>query len=498
MRRALLLFAIGWTLAAPVALAQRVTLESEVDHPSVLALRQILDSGRYLLLDRDTILPASTVLPDNLVVVGATVRLDGRVNGSVAVLNGTFFLRPGSHVTGEIVSVGGIVLRSGRATSGDTISVPLEVEVSLERSGGDYHLALTPPPPPARIRPAGLFGLAAPTYQRVDALSLRAGVGIRLGADSLAPVLHLSPVLRTARGSLGGTAALDATLGHDAEVTLAAGRETRTSDRWVRGDLENSAAAFFVRSDARDYYDSDFASLILSARPAPPLVSGETALTPRVELRVENDRSLPARDVFTVLGSEPWRTNPNIDEGRIASVIPGATLDWRGVTASGGITADVEVGRSLREGSWTEGTNFAHLVADGHWSMVSLWQHTIGLRAHYLQPIGSRRAPRQRWSAIGGSTTLPTLDFDAFRGDHLLFVQSSYDIPLPGLSIPFLGVPELGIRHAAGSAWRTGGPSPRWTQNLGAGLVFRVGYIFLFFDPADTGRMAVNYGITMP
>jgi hypothetical protein len=498
MRRALLLLAIGLTLAAPVAVAQRVTLQADVDHPSVAALRQILDSGRYLLLDRDTILPASTVLPDNLVVVGATVRLDGRVNGSVAVLNGTFFLRPGSHVSGEIVSVGGIVLRSGRATSGDTISVPLEVEVNLERGGGDYLLTLTPPPPPGRIRPAGLFGLAPPTYQRVDALSLRAGVGVRLGADSLAPVLRLSPVLRTARWSVGGTAALDATLGRGADLILAAGRETRTSDLWTRGDLENSAAAFFVRSDARDYYDSDFASLTLADRPAPPLISGETAFTPRVELRVERARSLTARDVFTVLGNDPWRSNPHIDEGRIASIIPGATLEWRGITAAGGITADVEVGRSLSEGSWTEGADFAQLVADGHWSMVSLWQHTVGVRAHYLQPLGSERAPRQRWSAVGGSTTLPTLDFDAFRGDHLLFVQSSYDIPLPRLAIPFLGVPDLGIRHAIGSAWRTDGPSPRWTQNLGAGLVFRVGYVFVYVDPADTGRTVVSYGITLP
>src|SRR5690606_1592794 len=168
---------------------------------------------------------------------------------------------------------------------------------------------------------------------------------IRLGADSLAPVLHLSPVLRTARGSLGGTAALDATLGRRADLTLAAGRETRTSDLWVRGDLENSAAAFFVRSDARDYYDSDFASLTLSTRPAPPLISGETAFTPRLELRVESDRSLPARDAFSVLGDDPWRTNPGIDEGRIASAIPGASLEWRGITAGGGLTADLEFGR---------------------------------------------------------------------------------------------------------------------------------------------------------
>jgi hypothetical protein len=28
--------------------------------------------------------------------------------------------------------------------------------------------------------------------------------------------------------------------------------------------------------------------------------------------------------------------------------------------------------------------------------------------------------------------------------------------------------------------------------------VFRVGYVFVYVDPADTGRTVVSYGITLP
>jgi hypothetical protein len=497
MSRSLLFLSIGLILAAPAA-AQQVHLVSEVEHPSVEALRTILDGGHYQVIDRDTVIPVTAHLPGDLVVVGATLRLNGVVDGSVAVLNGTLFTRPGSRIGGNIVSVGGIILRSGTAAVGGSLAVPLEVEVMLTREGGDYTLALEPPPPAPRLKAAGLFGLAPPTYDRVNALTLRGGGAFRLGADSLAPTLRVNAALRTARWSPGGTAALVVPVGRSVLATLAGGRETRSSDRWQRDDLTNSAAAFFIRSDSRDYYDSDFATLTLAKRAALPLIPGETFLTPSLDLRVEKDRSLAARDVYTVLGNEPWRQNPAIGEGRIASIIPGAELGWRGTTAAAGVSAGVELGRFLNEGSWTQGSDFAQLVADGHWSMISLWQHTIALRAHYLQPLGSSNVPRQRWSAVGGAATLPTLEYDTRRGDHLLFIQSAYDIPVPRLTVPFLGVPSLGFRHAIGSAWQSEGASPRWAQNIGAGVEFSFLYLFVYLDPSEGHRTVLSYGVQLP
>jgi hypothetical protein len=496
MRRIVLLTALACTILVRAAAAQRVELASTVDHPSVQALRGILDAGRYQLLDRDTVIPATAHLPGDLVVVGATVRLDGTVDGSVAVLNGTLFLRPGSRVSGRIVSVGSIVLRSARASMGDTISVPLDVEVSLVRTGGDYSLTLVPPPPPPRVKGAGLYGLAPPTYDRVNGLSVRAGADVRLAPDTLAPRLRLSGVLRTARWSPGGTASLLVPLGRT-RLTLAAGRETRTNDRWIRGDFENSVAALFVRSDARDYYDSDFASIALAGRTAPPLIAGEGFFTPRLEVRAERDRSLRARDVFTFFGDSAWRANPSIAEGKIASVLPGAEMGWRGQTADARLRASVELGRLMHD-SWSDGADFAQLVADGEWGMVALWGHTLGVRAHLLQPIGSDVVPPQRWSFLGGPTTLPTLGYDALRGDHLVFVESAYDIPIPQLTVPLLGVPTLGLRDAVGSAWMSGEESPRWTQNVGAGIQFSFLYLFLYVDPAGSHDTAVRWGVSLP
>jgi hypothetical protein len=498
MPRVLFLLLAGWLAAAQAAVAQRVHLDTEVEHPTVTALRAILDGQSYLLIDRDTILPASSRLTGDLVIVGATVRLDGSVDGSVALLNGTLFARPGSRISGPVVSVGGIVLRSSRATTGDTLTVPLDIDVTLTRSDRDYTLALIAPPPPPRLRPTGFLGLGLPTYDRVNGLSVRGGAQLRLGADSLSPLLNLSGVLRTARGSPGGTAALSAPLGHPAVLTLAVGRETRSNDRWIRSDLENSLAAIFVRSDARDYYDADFGAITLSRTPPLPLIQGESFITPRLEFRVERDRSLRARDVFTLFGDEPWRANPSIEDGRIASVIPGAEVGWRGRAAAAGLTAGVELGRSLREGSWTEGSDFAQLTVDGRWGMIGLWGHTLGVRAHLLQPLGSTEAPPQRWGSLGGPRTLPTLDFDDLRGDHLVFIESAYNIPIPHLSLPFLGNPSLGVRHLVGSAWRSGDESPRWTQNLGAGIRFSAVYLFVYIDPTDTDRATLNYGISLP
>jgi hypothetical protein len=511
MRLRPLLLSIVLSLGPVAAGAQSVSVVGSVRHPAVDTIRALLARDAYQLLDRDTVLPADADLPGDLVVVDATVRLAGRVEFSVAELGGTLFLRPGARVGGTIVSVGGLVLPSAKAEYGDTLSLPLEASSRVESRPGGYVVTLRPPARRPVVVPAGVFGLWLPTYDRVNGLSIQYRTRVNLGADTLSPHLMLGAVYHSARKAFGGEAELRVALGQPLALALGASRATPTNERWIRGDLANSASALFVRSDARDYYASDRAWLTLEARRGEALVAGEGYIAPRLRFMAERDRSLGARNVFTVLErDDPWRANLAITEGTLLSGTAGAAIRWRG--AASAFIGDVsgELGRIEPDalvfhadaagiaGAADATSTFAQLVADGRWEMTALWGHGIEVRGHLLQPLGSGAAPPQRWSFVGGPGTLPTLPYAALRGDHLVFLSSAYLIPLPWISIPVVGPPSVVLSDAVGTAWMTGEAAPPLEQSLGAGLQFSHLYATLYFDPRNLDHPTLSFGLALP
>ena len=85
-----------------------------------------------------------------------------------------------------------------------------------------------------------------------------------------------------------------------------------------------------------------------------------------------------------------------------------------------------------------------------------------------FRPAPSRLAPPQRFGYLGGGGTLPTFDLLSLGGDHLLFVESLYHIPIDRIVIRYVGSPVFSLHHAMGSAGV--GSLPRYEQNVGARL----------------------------
>ena len=67
-------------------------------------------------------------------------------------------------------------------------------------------------------------------------------------------------------------------------------------------------------------------------------------------------------------------------------------------------------------------------------------------------------------------------------GDQLVFVESSYEIPIGALVLPKLGVPTLELRHLMGTAGV--GSLPNLEQELGIGLRLSVLRFEATFDAA--------------
>lgn len=471
-------------LAAPAA-GQRLVVEGESRHPATRALREIADRDRYTVLDRDTLLAADDRIEGDLLVVDATVRVEGSVAGSVAVLGGTLFIRPGARIAGLGVAAAGTIGMSALATIGDTLFIPPEHRVEIERLPGEYRVRVTPPRRPPLLRPQGFFGVIVPSYDRVNGATVRLGLGGGIGADSLRPRFGVVGSYFSARGDVGLSGWLRFPLGSGVSVVASGGREVRTRDAWIRTDLHNSVTTLLVRSDLRDYHESDFGMVRIEQEPPVLLDPGQGYLLPHLALSASRDYSLATRDVWSLFGDEPWRENPEVFEGTLTSAIAGFITGWQGYSSMLRGSADVEWAFPSPVGQdWGE-RSFVQATLDGRWNMSAMWRHTLSIRGRATHTFGPDAAPPQRWSILGGPGTLPTFSPGSLRGDNMLFLQSTYTIPVRRISVPLLGIPELVGRHAVGSAWITNADTPRWEQNVSVGLRFGVAELLVSVNPAE-------------
>jgi hypothetical protein len=500
-RRAAWLVVLVVLLAPTVAAAQTpgieqpapVLLVGEADGRAVRLAREILARGKYVLIERDTVLGADFHAPADLIVADATVRLEGAVEGSVAVLGGELFVRPGARIGGASAAIGGAVYPSGLAEMGPVYEAEPGTEVTLEPTDSAFVVRLAAPASAPRWTPAGIYGVRLPTYDRVSGATVGWGGEWRVADPRKAPAIGGWAEYYTARGTLGGGARLRVPLGR-LEMTLTGARQTLTNERWARGDLSNTLGALVAGRDYRDYYEADYAALSLS-RPAASPGQGGLAFTPRLTLLAERSRSLVAREPWSLSGRGGLaRENLPVDPGDLVSLSAGATLGWLGGTSEFAGSAAVEYAPA----AWSD-LAFTQARAEGEWEMQALWGHTITLFGYAQRTLGSKATPQQRWSFVGGSPTLPTFDVAAFRGDNVVYLRSRYDVPLNFIAIPLLGSPALGAEHAIGTAWRPGHPMPAWEQNLGAGIRFPLIDAFAYLDPAAAERkITVSIGLNLP
>lgn len=470
-----LLVVLCWMAVPPVARAQSIVLEADADTEAVRVLEGILERGRYLLLDRDTLLPPDFNADGDVVVWDALVRLEGEVEGSVAVIRGTLAVRPGARVAGRIAALDGLVLASGLAEMGPVVELPAGWRVRVDREAGRLRVAVGGPPREPRLGLGGLYGIRGLTFDRVDGWSLRWGPVWRITGHEHGPRADAWVTLHSARRRPGGGGRLAVPLARGFAASTGAERATLSNERWSRSDVHNSAEAFLFGRDVRDYYESDRVWLRLGRDAGRPF-----GLAPYVQLSRSADRSLTPRRPWAVTARDRLERPTLAVSGRpIDALEAGSGAAWQGNSARLDARAAVEF---LREADG--GATVSRWTAHGRWSMDALWGHTLTVGGDATGTFGDRTAPPQRWSFVGGAATLPTLPVAARRGDHLVLLRTAYRAPVPVVELPLLGFPTLELLHAAGTAWPTGSAMPDWEQNLGLGIAFSFLRARAWTDPA--------------
>jgi len=470
-RRALLILplSVAATLVATSVAAQEVTFTPRQGNALDTRLADFLARGDAQVWTRDTVVASEARVAGDLLVLEAQVRLAGDVAGDIYVVDGDLFLRPGAHVAGDIVVLSGGYFGSGMATvDGDVTWRPAERFSVLPAAGGfEIHPVEDVP---AVVDLHGLYGFEAPTYERVDAVTLAWGITLRAARWGWKPSLELVGRYRSGQGEIEGTVRQFWYPG-PVEFGIEAERATRTNDGWIRGNVSNSLSYLFLGDDFRNYYGADRVAFVVRG-------SGDRWWTPLFRVEWEDAWSRYSGDHFTLFGSETVRENPAIEDGSTWSATLAVSAD-RQTGRSGRL-----VGKVLLEGAdSTLAGDFSYLLGEvaARWETPGFGSHEVDLFALVRGDLAGE-LPGQRWTGFGGRATLPTFDVMQFLGPRVVYGHVGYAIPVAPLHAGQLGALDIFARVGTGRAWEAG-QSPDWRVNLVAGLRFWVAEVGFAWNP---------------
>lgn len=446
-------------------------------------------AGDPLIITADTLLAPTDTVRRSVLVLDATLILEGTIAGDLVMVDAGAFIRPRAVVRGDLVNVAGGLYRSELARVDGVI---LDLPTAPYRVVREPHrIVIVASGGPSALTLDGAFGLTPPTYDRVNGVTATWGARYTLPmVEEVTPSVHAQVGWRTEPGE--PTYALSAELRRFATIVDAGHyRGWSTNDAWIRGDLMNSVNYLWDGDDVRDYHEA--ALSWVGVRREFGDVEKSLAGTYGVRGQVEDATSLRGGHPWHLLGGDV-RPNPAIDPGRTTSLVGSLDVVWHGLQTDfeGGI--EYEAAREWLDGDFA----YDRVAAHGDWAMHALADHTLEIEFFVQQPLGGGTMPRQEWSFVGGTGTLQTVAFAAYHGDRVVFVESKYIIPFPErVAIPILGAPDLQLIHAAGMAWLAG-EDRAFQQEVGARLQFFVIYLRYMLDPADVSNNKLDLGLSMP
>jgi hypothetical protein len=96
-------------------------------------------------------------------------------------------------------------------------------------------------------------------------------------------------------------------------------------------------------------------------------------------------------------------------------------------------------------------SRFLQLTLDGAVEFPTFGAQRLYVRAHGVATRGDS-VPLARYSYLGGSGTLRSLELLEQGGTALVYVENRYTIPIEAVQLPFIGSPVLTLRDSFGAA----------------------------------------------
>ena len=445
-------------------------------------VKRVLARNSYQVFVRDTILAAGDIVGVDVVLLSATLRVEGTIVGDLIAVESDVFMRPGGRIDGAVVVLNGGFYGSTLAQlrSPPIVGSTLDYRVDDPRPGT---YVISAPGGGAELRLPGLKGFLVPGYDRVNALTILWGIDLERGASPWVPEAAARLRLRSARGKLDGDLTFRWPFGRHA-VEIGAGRAVRSNDEWIQNNIENSASSLILGADYRNYYDAKYVDGKLRLEQGTRWVWSYG-----LHLGYENARSLDSKDPFSIFEYRGgFRDNPAIDDGEIADfrLFGGVKTSLRRLS-----TLQLELGF---EGADQAVGDFTYYLLTGALSAELKLAAAQVLAVRFEGQHPSTASPPQRWRALGGWRTLPTLARLERSGDHLWWFQAEY-LVLTGRRLGALGRLVPWASYAAGNAWASRTAKPPVVHNLGAGINFGVIGVGVYTDPGDDFDTVIAVGV---
>ena len=457
------------TLASPtVARAQETPVHVTGGGAGMEIVRRVVARPHVVVAGSAALtLPRDSAITSGLLILGRPTYLASRVEGDVVVVGADLFLRPGADVTGNAASIGGTVTETSLGRVAGTIESRRDDAVAWKRDGAGYAVDVTSrddEPAEPIFQLGGIYGLGLPKYDRVDGLSLRVGALMQLREHALE--VEPSATYRSRLGKVDPAVELRVNPMGALHFAGRVARDTRSNERWIYGDLVNSALTFFAGADVRNYFRSDLGE----GRVTADLRHAAWMLMPFIGGRVERVTPITAvGNVFSVRGRKSdakiRRPNPLVEEGRIASASIGADIDSLAGPVTGHLGTEVEQSFTTPAGT----SRFLQLTVDGRFSFPTFGAQELHVHAHGVATQGDA-VPMARYAYLGGTGTLRTLELLEQGGSALLYVENRYTIPLEAVKLPIIGSPVLTLRDAFGGAGVGALPPLQHEVGVGIGL----------------------------
>ena len=450
-------------------------------------LIEVIASPHYLRVTSDTLveLPRDSSYDRSILIIGARrVTVASRVAGSVIVIGGDLFLHPGVQLTGDAVAYGGGVYST---SLGSWRRIVHYRDFTYDLGGGAGAYTLTYRPISVLRIPLvdwpGLSGFRIPFYDRTNGLSL--GWGPRFNFDEGKYTIDVRGIYRSDLGEVDPRLEATVGVGRLSQLSVVAERATPTNEVWIRDTLLNSISSIGTGTDVHNYWRADRGRV--AYRRTVELTGG--VFTPAIGALTERAWSVGPEPGTS---SNVWaftnrtdtldglrRPNPPIMRGRISSGVIDANLaqQIRDLSITGDLLIEAPF-ETPDDSRWVQGT------VSGRIDFPTFPDQSFRFEVHALV-TGGDVPPPQRFSYLGGSGTIPTLELLSVGGDQLLFVDSRYTFEFPRLmpreggifSLLALGsVPSISLRHMIGSAGID--HLPGFVNNVGV----RLAYSFLKAD----------------
>ena len=399
------------------------------------------DSGSTRM-QGDVTLPSGSRFEGSLALFRGSLRIAGRVSGPVTVANGTLYLLPGASIQGDILVVGGRLIRSEQVEHfgrervyWDAAPVIRTEEGWLalrerRRSLSDLATARTSFQV-GKIRTTLSLGTGG-TYNRIEGLPLLFGplFELRPSPGTYARI-DLRGILRTAgsaddRGDFGYVARADFRVQGTPEYGIS-GRVYSQIDAIEDQPLSSSESgwsAFLLQRDYRDFFEREGVGGTIYIQPS-------NAWRFEIGMSRDAERSVRITDPWSLFrNSDSWRRNPLIDDGHYFTT--GVQLDY-----------DTRNDRERPTTGWMIRARFEHSTSDdiapvalpaavrpnpptgggyatGRLSLdirrYSRLTPRLQLNARLRTEgwVEGDRLPIQRRVSLGGPDLLPGFDFRAF------------------------------------------------------------------------------------